>query len=74
MGEYATALAKGDELPAAERKAVIDKLVRYTGLDAHYIDETNLRWDVAHFTRQLLRDRAPDHRPLRRAADGSVRR
>jgi carboxypeptidase C (cathepsin A) len=57
MGEYSSALSKGDELPAAERKAVIDKLVRFTGLDAHYLDETNLRWDVSHFTRQLLRDR-----------------
>jgi carboxypeptidase C (cathepsin A) len=57
QGEYAAALAKGDDLPAAERKAVIDKLVRYCGLDAHYIDETNLRWDVSHFTRQLLRDK-----------------
>jgi carboxypeptidase C (cathepsin A) len=57
QGEYASALAKGDELPAAERKAVIDKLVRYCGLDAHYIDESNLRWDVSHFTRQLLRDK-----------------
>jgi len=57
QGEYASALSKGDDLPAAERKAVIDKLAHYTGLDAHYIDESNLRWDVAHFTRQLLRDR-----------------
>ncbi|MGA2147342.1 MAG: peptidase S10 [Bryobacteraceae bacterium] len=57
MGEYAAALAKGDELPAAERKAVIDKLVRFTGLDSKYLDETNLRWDVSHFTRELLRDR-----------------
>ena len=57
MGEYSAALAKGDELPAAERKAVIEKLVRFTGLDAHYLDETNLRWDVSHFARQLLRDR-----------------
>jgi carboxypeptidase C (cathepsin A) len=53
--EYANALAKGDELPAAERKAVIEKLMKFTGLDAHYLDETNLRWDVGHFTRQLLR-------------------
>jgi hypothetical protein len=44
-------------MPAAERKSIIDKLVRYTGLDAHYLDETNLRWDVSHFTRQLLRDK-----------------
>jgi carboxypeptidase C (cathepsin A) len=57
IGEYSAALAKGDELPAAERKAVIDKLVRFTGLDAHYLDQTNLRWDVSHFARQLLRDR-----------------
>jgi carboxypeptidase C (cathepsin A) len=57
MGEYSAALAKGDELPAAERKAAIDKLVRYSGLDARYLDETNLRWDVQHFTRQLLRDK-----------------
>ncbi|HEV2444891.1 MAG TPA: peptidase S10 [Candidatus Sulfopaludibacter sp.] len=56
-GEYATALMKGDQLPAAERKAIIDKLVRYTGLEARYLDETNLRWDVQHFTRELLRDR-----------------
>jgi carboxypeptidase C (cathepsin A) len=57
MGEYATALAKGDELTPAERKAVIDKLVRYTGLEARYLDETNLRFDVSHFARELLHDR-----------------
>lgn len=53
--EYAAALAKGDELSPAERKAIIEKLTKYTGLDAHYLDESNLRWDVGHFTRQLLR-------------------
>src|SRR5438270_1043150 len=31
-GEYSLALNKGDALPAAERKAIVDKLVRYTGL------------------------------------------
>ena len=55
-GEYATALIKGDQLSPAERKATIDKLVRYTGLEARYVDENNLRWDVQHFTRELLRD------------------
>ena len=53
-GEYSLALNKGDELPAAERKAMVDKLVRYTGLDASYIEQSNLRFDVSHFTRQLL--------------------
>jgi carboxypeptidase C (cathepsin A) len=55
-GEYGVALSKGDDLSATERKAIIDKLVRYTGLDARYLEETNLRFDVQHFTRQLLRD------------------
>jgi carboxypeptidase C (cathepsin A) len=55
MTDYANALAKGDDLSPAERKATIEKLTRFTGLDARYLDETNLRWDVAHFTRQLLR-------------------
>ena len=36
---------------------MIEKLVRYTGLDSTYLDDTNLRWDVAHFTRQLLKDK-----------------
>jgi carboxypeptidase C (cathepsin A) len=57
MGEYSTALNKGDDLPPAERKAVIEKLVRYLGLEARYIDESNLRFDVQHFTRALLRDK-----------------
>jgi carboxypeptidase C (cathepsin A) len=57
MGDYAAALAKGDEISPADRKAVIDKLVRYTGLDARYLDETNLRFDVSHFARELLHDR-----------------
>jgi carboxypeptidase C (cathepsin A) len=57
MGDYAAALAKGDDLTPGERKAIVEKLVRFTGLEARYIDESNLRWDVQHFTRQLLRDR-----------------
>jgi carboxypeptidase C (cathepsin A) len=57
MGEYTTALNKGDALPPAERKAIIDKLVKYTGLEARYIDQSDLRYDVSHFTRELLRDK-----------------
>ncbi len=56
-GEYTTALTKGDDLPPAERKAIIDKMVRYLGVEARYIDDSNLRFDVAHFTRELLRDK-----------------
>jgi len=57
MGEYAAALEKGDDLSPAERKAIIEKIARFTGLDAKYLDETNLRFDVSHFSRELLRDR-----------------
>ncbi|HMF77783.1 MAG TPA: hypothetical protein VK604_19155 [Bryobacteraceae bacterium] len=57
MGEYAAALAKGDELPADERKTIVEKLVHYTGLEARYIEESNLRFDVSHFARELLRNK-----------------
>ena len=53
---YLPALDKGSRLTPAERKAAIDKLARYTGLDARYIDGSDLRIDVQHFTRELLRD------------------
>jgi carboxypeptidase C (cathepsin A) len=56
MGQYAAALAKGDDLPAAERKTVIAQINRFTGIDPKYLDETNLRFDVSHFTRELLND------------------
>lgn len=56
MTDYAAALAKGDDLSPTERKAMVDKLVRYTGLEASWIEQSNLRFDVQHFTRQLLRD------------------
>jgi carboxypeptidase C (cathepsin A) len=56
-GEYSAALYKGDNLSPAERKAVIGKMVRYLGVEDRYIDESDLRFDVAHFTRELLRDK-----------------
>src|SRR3954453_16944745 len=39
-GEYSTALNKGDELSPSDRKATIDKLVRYIGLEPRYIDQS----------------------------------
>ena len=53
---YAEALAKGDRLPAAERQSAIDRLARYTGLEKRYIDNSNLRVPIFHFTKELLRD------------------
>jgi carboxypeptidase C (cathepsin A) len=57
MTGYVDAMNKGDALTPAERKAVVEKLVRYTGLDARYIDDAELRFGVQQFTRQLLRDK-----------------
>ncbi len=57
MTGYIEALDKGDLLTPGERKSVIEKLARYTGLEPRYIDNSELRFDVAHFTRELLRDR-----------------
>jgi carboxypeptidase C (cathepsin A) len=56
-GPYAEALAKGDRLTPQERQDVIDHLSRYTGLSKTYIDESNLRIDESHFTKELLRDK-----------------
>jgi carboxypeptidase C (cathepsin A) len=57
MTDYVEALDKGDQLSPADRKKVIDKLAQYTGLEPRYIDESDLRFGVQQFTRQLLRDR-----------------
>jgi carboxypeptidase C (cathepsin A) len=53
---YAEALAKGDRLTPEERRAVIERLSRYTGLSKTYIDQSNLRISEPHFVKELLRD------------------
>ena len=52
---YAKALEKGDRLSPEERKAVVAKLARYTGLSADYIDASDLRIEIMHFCKELLR-------------------
>lgn len=54
--EYTVALGKGDRLTPAERQEVIDRLNRYTGLSKQYIDQSNLRIEIQHFDKELLRD------------------
>jgi carboxypeptidase C (cathepsin A) len=55
QGEYATALIKGNTLPADQRTKTIAQLVRFTGLDADLIDRANLRISSALFFENLLR-------------------
>jgi carboxypeptidase C (cathepsin A) len=57
MTGYLEALNKGDALTQDERATVISRLARYTGLKPDYIDNSNLRFEVSRFTRELLRDR-----------------
>ena len=56
LGEYTAALMKGDALTDAERKSVTEKLARYTGLSARYLEQTNLRIDIDRFDKELLRE------------------
>jgi carboxypeptidase C (cathepsin A) len=56
-GDYAAALEKGDELPAAEHQKVVKELARLTGLSPKYIEQTNLRVSPQRWFKELLRDR-----------------
>jgi len=56
LGEYSTALMKGDALTGKERLQVVEKLSRYTGLTPEYIEQTNMRVEIKRFTKELLRD------------------
>jgi carboxypeptidase C (cathepsin A) len=53
--EYPVILQKGDSLTPEERQSAIDHLSRYTGLSRTFIDQSNLRIDLAHFDAELLR-------------------
>jgi carboxypeptidase C (cathepsin A) len=55
-GEYATQLARGDALSPADRKTLAARLARYTGLDEAWIARADLRIEIQHFCRELLRN------------------
>jgi carboxypeptidase C (cathepsin A) len=52
---YSEALEKGDLLSPADRKDVVEKLAKYTGLDASFIDQSDLRVEIQRFCKELLR-------------------
>lgn len=54
--EYISALMKGNRLEPEERRDIAEQLSRYTGLDADYIEDANLRIDMGRFNKELLRD------------------
>jgi len=55
-GEYASALQRGDALPADEHKKVADELARLTGLKPSVIKDNHLRIDEGVFRKQLLHE------------------
>ncbi len=56
FGDYMTALAAGNALTTAERRAVAQKLARLTGVSEEFILNTNLRIDAGTYRTELLRD------------------
>ncbi len=56
MGEYASALLKGDQMTEAEKKSIAEKLSAFTGLSQEYIAQTNYRINIRRFVKELLRD------------------
>jgi len=57
IGEYLHALMQGSDLPDNERKAILAKLHRYTGLSVDYLDKSDLRVNTFQFCKELLRGR-----------------
>lgn len=57
FGEYASTLVRGNSAPAAERKAVAQKLARFTGLSVDFVERANLRVNPGRFRKELLRDK-----------------
>jgi len=56
LGEYTLALMQGAALSAEDRAGIVDRLARYTGLSAGYVDRTDLRINIHRFVKELLRD------------------
>lgn len=57
LGEYASALLKGDALAKKERGALAAKIAKYIGLSADFVQHTNLRIIDQHYFKELLRDK-----------------
>ena len=55
MGEYATALLKGDHIEPAEKFALADKISYYTGISKEFIIRSNIRVSENRFYKELRR-------------------
>lgn len=57
MTEYSLALMRGKTLSDEQKAAIIEKLVRYTGLSPQYIERSNLRISALRFEKELMKDK-----------------
>jgi carboxypeptidase C (cathepsin A) len=55
MGDYLTALSKGDRLGDAERNGIVRKLSGYLGLSERYIRNSSIRVPYGRFLKELRR-------------------
>ena len=56
-GDYAAALQKGDDLPPAEYKKMVQELAHFTALSPKYIEQSNLRVSPFRWFKELLREK-----------------
>ncbi len=56
-GEYATALLKGNKLPAADKNKIAAKIASLTGVSKQIILDNNLRLSSTRFRKELLRSK-----------------
>lgn len=56
LTDYLAALAKGDDLPDAQRQEIAQKLSRYTSLPVDWLIKANLRIEPGRFRKTLLAD------------------
>ena len=56
MNEYADALLKGARLSERDKKDVIRKYARFTGLSEEYVEQADFRINMARFGKELLRN------------------
>lgn len=56
LNEYAPALLLGNRLSTEQRRDVLSKLSRYTGLSENYWDRADLRISEGQFNKELMRE------------------
>ncbi len=56
LQDYTVALMQGNTIAPGQRAHIVQQLAKYTGLTPEYIDQTDLRINIARFCKELLRE------------------